>query len=367
MSTVARDDASALARRALASFGERLALHADDIGDELARSLHLVAWDREQLIGAVQARLDAIAATRVLDRGGVPARIAEWRLQPLEALDAVWGLLVAGRRVAYEAEAGACSSTAALLAEASAELPPGMLTLLPSPAEPGRGGTGASASGLSASQRAARIQPGDPTTWPRLGVAAAVRRVAWIDADADHELAAYVLARTCLRRSGLDPRGVQVVYAAGNVERLQRQVQRLWVGAQFGPADDPRSFAGPVDAPTRDAFLVAHAAWVAAPGVATWCAGAELEHADGDAIYLAPAAFAAPWPCPDLPLVGPMCCIVACSTEQAIDAANAAAAGGAQVVQVGGRPGSLRGDVRHIRGAVLVERLPPGLPEPRPS
>ncbi|MFO0631867.1 MAG: hypothetical protein U0168_03360 [Nannocystaceae bacterium] len=104
----------------------------------------------------------------------------------------------------------------------------------------------------------------------------------------------------------------------------------------------------------------------AAPGVATWCAGAELEHADGDAILPAPAAFAAPWPCPDLPLVGPMCCIVACSTEQAIDAANAAAAGGAQVVQVGGRPGSLRGDVRH-GGAVLVERLPPGLPEPRPS
>jgi hypothetical protein len=37
-----------------------------------------------------------------------------------------------------------------------------------------------------------------------------------------------------------------------------------------------------------------------------------------------------------------------------------------QVVQIGGRPVRIPGTVRHVRGALLVERLPPGLPEPRP-
>ncbi|MBC8070166.1 MAG: hypothetical protein IAG13_17665, partial [Deltaproteobacteria bacterium] len=44
------------ARRRAAGFAEQLAVHADAIADALARELHLVAWDREQLIGSVQAR-----------------------------------------------------------------------------------------------------------------------------------------------------------------------------------------------------------------------------------------------------------------------------------------------------------------------
>ncbi len=351
------------ARKALAGFCERLALHADDVSAALAQELHLVAWDREQLIGSVQARLDAIAVGRGALAGGLPARVCEWRAQPLEAVDAVWSLLVDGRRVAYEAEAGACSATAMLLAEASADLPPGALTLRSEPAVC----DGTLSPAPSSSQRAADIDPNDPSTWPRAGVARAVPRVAWVDAAADAELVAYVLARTCLRRSGTDPRAVHVAYVVGDAPRLQRQLQRLWVAAQLGPASDPGSFAGPVDASLRDAFEVAQAAWRAEPRARVWCDGGELERGEGGEIYLAPAAFCASWPLPEHPLVGPMCCVVPCTAEQATSAANAAAAAGASIVQVGGRPGTLRGDVRHIRGAVLVERLPPGLPEPRPA
>lgn len=48
------------------------------------------------------------------------------------------------------------------------------------------------------------------------------------------------------------------------------------------------------------------------------------------------------------------------------EAARRAQAERGQVVQIGGRPGAIAGPVRHVRGALLVERLPPGLPDPRP-
>ena len=46
-------------------------------------------------------------------------------------------------------------------------------------------------------------------------------------------------------------------------------------------------------------------------------------------------------------------------------AENAARQSG-HAIQIRGRPRTYPGDVRVIRGALLVERLPPGLPEPRP-
>jgi hypothetical protein len=164
----------------------------------------------------------------------------------------------------------------------------------------------------------------------------------------------------------MDPRAVRRAFAIGPLDLLQRHAHRLWVGTQIGPADDPGSFAGPVDAATRDGFLAAVAAWSAHADVTTWCDGGPLERAGDDGIYLAPALMCVDWPAPELPLEGPMLVVVRCDVEHARAEIEAAARDGAQVVQVGGRPIGFASDVRHIRGALLIERLPPGLPEPRP-
>jgi hypothetical protein len=114
-------------------------------------------------------------------------------------------------------------------------------------------------------------------------------------------------------------------------------------------------------------FEAAHAQWRAHPAVRTWCPGGVLERTGDAARYLAPALFHVPWPPPELPLVGPMVVVVACEGEEQLRAAMERIRDEhAQVVQIGGRPGRIAGPVRHVRGALLVERLPPGMPEPRP-
>ena len=357
---------AAAARARVPEFAERLALAADAISEALATELHLVAWDREQLIGLVQARLQALWARRFTDTGGLPARVLERRDQPLEALEAVWDVLLQGRRVLVQHQEGACMAALAPLFELARVLPSEALIVESEPCTDDSPSISRGSAGLSASQRAARVSEADPSTWPRVGVAKAVPRVAWVDESADRELAAYVLARTCLRRSGMDPRGVKIAYVAGGVEMLDRDLRRLWVGAQLGPASDPSSFAGPVDRATRDGFVVAQGAWAAHPGVVAWSKGGVLERTGGGGHYLAPAAFVVEGTRPDLPIVGPMLVIVRTTAELARAEIEAAARDGAQVVQVGGRPIAYASDVRLFRGAVLVERLPPGLPEPRP-
>lgn len=342
---------AAAARRVFPTFAERLALRADQISAALADELYLVAWDREQLIGAMQARLAAMAtrAATAVPRGAdtkIGARIVERRVQPLEAIELAWECLFAGRRVQLSAEPGACSATTALVADMASLLPAGAVAI--------------------AGREPVSGEPPEAAAWPLRGVTPAVARIAWVDATADRELAAYSLARTCLRRSGVDPRAVRIACVAGPTDLLKRHLVRLWVGAQLGPASDPGSFAGPVDEATRDAFVVAQAAWLADERVELWCAGGVLEHAGASAPFVAPAAFAVDWPPPTLPMAGPMCCIVRCTEAQGHETIRAAASGGAAVVQIGGRPLADIGELRHIRGAVLVERLPPGLPEPRP-
>ena len=228
------------ARRRADAFAEQLALSADAIADALLRELHLVAWDREQLVGAVQARFDELRSRRASpiagELGGVPERVVEWREQPLEAIEAVWMRLFAGRRVVLQCAPRACSATATLLRELAALMPAGALALDDAPYEDDPHASSHGLSQLSASQRAALIDERDPKTWPVRAVARAVARVASIDVAADRELAAYVLARTCLRRAGTDPRSVRRAFVVGPVELLQRHLQRLWVGAQLGPA-----------------------------------------------------------------------------------------------------------------------------------
>lgn len=338
------EEIAAATRARSGELAERIRLMADALVDALAQQLQLVAWDREQLVGQVQARVATLNTTRPVARAGPAVRVVERRLQPLEAVDVVWGWLRRGRRVRLEQEPGACSGTADLLRGMAYRLPPSALEI--------HDGTTLA---LPPDHVAGGVDPPRP-------------RVAVIDADADRELAAYVLARTGLRRSGLDPRGVKQAFAVGELALLERHMRRLWVGVRVAPAADPESFAGPVPAAVSESFVAAHAQWSAHPQVRTWCPGGVLERTGDAACYLAPALFHAPWPAPELPLVGPMVVVVACANEAELQAATRQVSGeGGQVVQIGGRPGRIAGAVRHVRGALLVERLPPGLPEPRPA
>lgn len=331
--------------------------------DALGQQLQLVAWDREQLLGQVQARIAELHGQRPSVREGPPVRVIERRLQPLEAIDVTWAWLRRGRRVRLELEPNACTAVAELLRGLAYRLPPGALEI--------HDGT---SSGL-------------PTGYAPGGVDAPKERVAVIDGDADRELAAYVLARTGLRRSGVDPRGVKRAFVVGDLDLLERHMRRLWVGIRVGPADDPESFMGPVPASLLEPYRAAHAQWQAHADVRTWCPGGVLERTGDPASYLAPALFCTRWPVPELPLVGPMVVVVACDgvlrLQEVARQAQGTSTGktstthsglhalpsnptGAAVVQIGGRPGRIPGPVRHVRGALLVERLPPGMPEPRP-
>jgi hypothetical protein len=355
----------AAAARALGrELSELVAIHADAIAGALARQLELVAWDREQLVGQLQTQLYALRDERFRELGGSPVRIVERRRQPLESIELIWRHLRQGRRVRLEHEPGACTAAADLLRGMRHALGPGVLDIAEVPWDdaPPRPASGST----SRMARAALEVTDDPSSWPVVGVYDPGPRIALVEARADRELAAYVLARTGLRRTGTDPRAVKRAYVIGAVDRLQRHLQRLWVGATMGPASDPESFAGPVDVALRDSFLEAVARWEAHDGVTVWAPGGGLERAGDSGIYLAPALFATDWPAPDLPLEGPMLVVVRCTVDEARAAAENAARQSGHAIQIGGRDRTYPGDVRVIRGALLVERLPPGLPEPRP-
>lgn len=334
---------AAAARAAEGSFLERLAIHADALASGLARSNKLVAWDREQLIGATQARVRAIAGQRSTLATEPAVRVFERRGQPLECIEQVWKCLRRGQRVFLEYEAGACSVIIDLMRGFAPALVPGALRVSESSGE-----------------------VDDESLGPRVGVNVPGPRVAVIDADADRELAAYVLARTSLRRSGIDPRAVKAAYVCGSIDLLQRHVRRLWVGVSIGPATNSGSFAGPIGRAVLDEFLVACQTWADEEGVDVWCPGAALDRSGSDECYAAPALFVVEGTAPKLPMVGPMLVIVRCDEAQAKTGYEAAIAAGGQAILVGGRADDFPATTRHIRGALLVERLPPGLPEPRP-
>lgn len=333
---------AASARAVEGSFLERLAIHADALASSLARSEQLVAWDREQLIGAMQARVRSIAGQRLAVAAEPAVRVIERRGQPLEAIDLAWQHLRRGQRVRLEYEARTCPAVLDLMRGIVPALATGSLRVADAP-------------GASEDDALGRF----------VGVRRPGPRVALIDADADREMAAYVLARTSLRRSGIDPRAVKAAYVCGATDLLQRYLRRLWVGASIGPATDTGSFAGPIDPAVREEFLAACEQWASHQNVQVWCQGAPLQRSGDDGCYAAPALFFVEGDAPKLPMVGPMLVVVGCDTDQARAGYAAAHAAGGQGVVVGGRPGRFPG-ARHIRGALLVERLPPGLPEPRP-
>jgi hypothetical protein len=365
-----QDQGIAATARALGpSLLEQIARGSDELADDLATRLDMVAWEREEQIGSAQRRLLELdgAVERELAGSSAPCLVRELREQPLEALDLAWRALRQGRRVHVESEAGACPGVFRILGELAERFPAGAVSLTP----PGT------------------IEH-EHTSWKRIGVEPRHGRIALVQADADRELAAYVLARACLRRTGFDPRVVHRVIVVGPSERLERNLRRLWVGARMGPVDDEHAFAGPVDSARAERFAAAERAWRGLASVVTICPGGELEHAErlGRSAaglahsFLAPALLRAPpvrgdeLPEGEPDTCGPMLVVYPVLPNTP---GEAAAATGERLLEhfagrelgrlrFGNKPRelTLRPIDRQLHGALLVERLPPGLPEPRP-
>ncbi len=351
----AHERLAAIARLLQPILIESLALRADKICDELAERWGMVAWDRERLIGQIQRQLFSLREQRFGRPGGAAVRILERRQQPLECLEPVWRYLRKGRRVVLEWEPG-CSvevvalmqSMASLIGETNLQLA-GALT----GAEPKDGHLGPA----------------------RVGVASAPARVALLQEDGDRELAAYVLVRACLRRTGFDPRCVHRVVVVGSLERLERNLRRLWVGAAMGPSDDDLAFAGPVTEAEAERFLSSERRWRLRPGARVLCSGGRLEHTSCTRqrpAFLAPALIRVAEdpesPSPE-PLEGPLLLIhPVADADAGTLLLDRLAPSGTLRLRIGESPRGLqpqRGD-RQFHGALLAERLPPGLPEPRP-
>ncbi|KIG11938.1 hypothetical protein DB30_02273 [Enhygromyxa salina] len=335
---------------------ESIALAADGLADDLAERLGMVAWEREDQIGMAQRRLMALRERRFHRYGGEPALVRELREQPLEALELAWRALRRGRRVHVESEADACPGVFQILRDMSDLLGEALLSV--------------SAPGVLDHPHA---------DWQRIGVRERRERVALIQPDADHELAAYVLARACLRRTGFDPRVVHRVVVVGPSERLERNLRRLWVGTQMGPVDDEHAFAGPVTERRSAQFLLDDAAWRARDEVTTICPGGRLRRANAPGqAFLAPALFRVRIPNDQLPTDeppahGPILIVYPVGTDASAEIRGERllehfAPRGHGHLRFGSKPRdlTLRRSDRQVHGALLVERLPPGLPEPRP-
>ena len=339
---------------------EALALMADALADDLAERLLMVAWEREEQIGDVQRRLGELGRRRFSKLGGPPARVRELNKQPLDGLALAWEMLCRGRRVHLESERGSCPGAFRIARDFVPSLPAGALSV--------------SAPGVYEHAQA---------DWPSVGVEASRERIALIQTDADPELAAYLLTRACLRRTGFDPRVVHHVVVVGSPDRLVRNLRRLWVGARMGPVDDERAFSGPVTELNADLYLACDKRWRGHEGITTICPGDRLQRADApEACFLAPALFRAPSFAGEFEVVdtlpacaGPM--LVVHPVAESADERELGERLLTRLAQERGHGGHLRfghkprevelRPIDHqVHGALLVERLPPGLPEPRP-
>lgn len=341
---------------------ELVALRAEAIAAALSGELGLVAWDCQVVIGRAQLGL-----RRLVEGGAGPGpkhasgvRIIERARQPLECLPAVWGALLCGCRVWLGIERGASNAAIEVLRTIDERLR----------------GDGIDALTIGAGVADAEA-PEEVASWPLIGVEPALSRLAVVSEDGDRELAAYVLARTCLRRSGDEPRTIHHALVCGPTHRLERYLQRLWVGVVIGPAEDPESFTGPAGAELADAYLRALHRWRDVPGARVLLQGGRLERADHDGIFLAPALFRLPWPLPEgcplpggpeLPVVGPMLLLYTVDASAVDEVSRTLGFSGSRQLWIAPPPrgGILSDGPRYVQGALIVERMPPGLPEPRP-
>jgi hypothetical protein len=348
----------AAAARALQPTLMRLiALRADQISRALEAEHGIVPWDREQLIGQLQRQLMELADARFRVRGGPIVHVRERRSQPLEAIPRAWRWLREGRRVYVDAEPGACSQTLVLLAQMGEVL--GFHVLMTS-----------------------RDATSPPDGAVDGGVALAPRRLTLIASQADEELAAYVLARACLRRSGLDPRAVHVAIVTGDGRTLGRILRRLWFSVRFSEAGDHGAFAGPVSQDVARGLEEAMARLEGRSDVACWVPLRRLEGTSGmRGCLMAPTLWATTvgldrgsveqvMAC--FPEVGPALLVL-----RERDASSASrllsdlVGAGYRWTLIGPRTAPETVGLREpplsvFDGALLEERLPPGLPKPRP-
>jgi len=357
---------AAAARRRHEELLELVALRAEELIETLREELDLVVWDCQVVIGRAQRDLRRLvegASLGPVEQGASPAvRVIERRRQPLECLPLVWGALLRGRRVWLGVEEGASSAAVSVLREIHARLV-------------GDGITGLTF--VRAQRVLAEELDEELAGAPLLGALEAAPRLAVIGVDGDRELAAYVLARTCLRRCGEEPRTIHHALVCGPNLRLERYLQRLWVGVVIGPAADPESFSGPATAELAEAYLAALELWRSAANVRALCPGGALERAGQARTYLAPALFRVPWPLPagvpmpgspELPIVGPMLVLYTLKPEQLGEASAALGFPAARQLWIAPPPlgGVQSGGPRYVQGALVIDRMPPGLPEPRP-
>ncbi len=343
-----RPERLAAAARALQrALLEHLALRADELGQQLATEEGMVPWDREQLLGRVQRDLQGLRERRFASLGGDPVRVRERHRQPLECIVTAWEQLRRGRRVAVEIEPGASTAGVDVLERMAQVL--GAEWLLVSARD--------------------RPLPADARAWPEVGVARALSRVGHVQADADPELAAYLLARACLRRTGFDPRGVHHAVIVGPAHRLHQHLRRLWVGARMGPPTDPSSFAGPVSEEKALQFEQDLERLRAADSVEVLVPGDRLDRAGVDGVCLAPALLATKGEGPGGATPrGPILVLHETDAASAKQLLETLAPRGHGRIWVGQAPRGreLGPDDRQYAGALLLERIPPGLPKPRP-
>jgi hypothetical protein len=279
--------------------------------------------------------------------GGPPARVVERRGQPLDCIAATWQLLRQGRCVAVKAEPGASLAGVRFLQPMVPALGDEALSVdLPD-------------APLAEASRA----------WVEAGVERARPRVAWVRENADPELAAYLLARASLRRSGLDPRGVRHVVVPKPSDRLERHLRRLWVGAKIGPPHDHGAFAGPVSEEQARRFEQGVDQLASREGTTVLVARGRLEPSGTRGVCLAPALLAVDGVGPGpVALEGPMLVLHRADAGEAQATLDGLMEGAGGVLHVGTPPRGTpaRPHDRHFEGALLLERIPPGLPKPRP-
>ncbi len=310
-----------------------LAAAAEDIACTLGRRGY-VAWDRERVLGAAQREFQQLARRQVSPGNGESVHVVERANQPLEALAVVWRALRAGNHVHLHTEPGALPTVAELVSPLVGNIPgSGQLSI----AAPG---------------------PIPPT----IGVHPAQTRVAIVDAEADRELAAYLLARVSLRRCGLDPRAVKRVFVCGEHASLLRRLQRLWLGVVIGSPDSHRSFAGPLPKDIADTFILTLSNLAQLPHARVRCPGERLHTDDQTRTYVTPALLEIPWDAdtslpPELP--GPILIVHTFKFQVTLEGALSAEA-------IARERQLIVGDPTEPHGALMVERLPPGMPPPRP-
>lgn len=333
-----------------------LALGSDGVAQAL-EAHGLVAWDREQVIGGAQRALATLRAQRLPPREGPPLLITERRLQPLESLPAVWRALRSGRQVSLRVEPDGCNAVPRFLGFLSEALRERLGTSV---------------------LRIAGHGPLHEDAKPG-GVTVAKTRIGLVQADADPELAAYVLTQACVRRCGVRPRSVHWVVVATTDARpyatLERHLRRLWLSVRMGEVHDETVFAGPVDDETAQAFDRANG-WLADMGATALVEGGRL--LSDDATFLGPSLFrvgrddeaqtAGAQRMDELR--GPLLVLDYQPRDRA-EARLAELTGGALArgaVRIGVTPRGWTAPPKHVQysGAVLVERLAPGLPSPRP-